>query len=78
MRLTNGDKLLSSSVSIPFKFKGSSDWDGVIGTSGDLDAMRDWLNNYKFEANGKYLLTSAKGTYLIHPDKNIEFKKTIS
>ena len=74
----NGDKLLSSSVSIPFKFKGSSDWDGVIGTSGDLDAMRDWLNNYKFEANGKYLLTSAKGTYLIHPDKNIEFKKTIS
>ncbi len=74
----NGDKLLSSSVSIPFKFKGSSDWDGVIGTSGNLDAMRDWLNNYKFEANGKYLLTSAKGTYLIHPDKNIEFKKTIS
>ena len=74
----HGDKILSSSVSIPFKFKGSSTWDGVIGTSGNLDAMRDWLNNYKFEANGKYLLTSAKGTYLIHPDKNIEFKKTIS
>lgn len=74
----DGDKLLSSSVSIPFKFKGSSKFDGVIGTSGNLDAMRDWLNNYKFEANGKYLLTSAKGLYLIHPDKNIEFKKTIS
>ena len=74
----NGNELLSSSVSIPFKFKGSSDWDGVIGTSGDLDAMRDWLTNYKFEADGKYLLTSAKGLYLIHPDKNIEFKKTIS
>ena len=73
-----GEKLLSSSVSIPFKFKGSSSWDGVIGTSGNLDAMRDWLCNYKFEANGKYLLTSAKGLYLIHPDKNIEFKKTIS
>ncbi|MBR6162598.1 SpoIIE family protein phosphatase [bacterium] len=74
----NGKKVLSSSVSIPFKFKGSSDFDGVIGTSGNLSAMRDWLNNYKFEANGKYLLTSAKGLYLIHPDKNIEFKKTIS
>ena len=74
----NGEKVLSSSVSIPFKYKNSSDWDGVIGTSGDLDAMRDWLTNYQFEANGKYLLTSAKGTYLIHPDKNIEFKKTIS
>ncbi len=74
----HGNKILSSSVSIPFKFKGSSTWDGVIGTSGDLDAMRDWLNNYKFESNGKYLLTSAKGLYLIHPDKNIEFKKTIS
>ena len=74
----NGNKILSSSVSIPFKFKGSTEWNGVIGTSGDLNAMRDWLNNYKFEANGKYLLTSAKGMYLIHPDKNIEFKKTIS
>lgn len=74
----NGNKLLSSSVSVPFKFKGSSDWDGVIGTSGNLDAMRDWLNSYHFEANGKYLLTSAKGLYLIHPDKNIELKKTIS
>ena len=72
------NKLLSSTVAIPFKFKGSTGWDGVIGTSGNLDAMRDWLNNYKFEANGKYLLTSAKGLYLIHPDKNIEFKKTIS
>lgn len=74
----NGNELLSSSVSIPFKFQGSASWDGVIGTSGDMDAMRDWLNNYKFESNGKYLLTSAKGLYLIHPDKNIEFKKTIS
>ncbi|MBO6272882.1 HAMP domain-containing protein [bacterium] len=74
----NGEKILSSSVSIPFKFKNSKSWDGVIGTSGNLDAMRDWLNNYKFEANGKYLLTSAKGLYLIHPDKSIEFKKTIS
>ena len=74
----NGDKILSSSVSIPFKFKNSTNWDGVIGTSGNLDAMRNWLNNYKFEAEGKYLLTSAEGLYLIHPDKNIEFKKTIS
>ena len=74
----NGEKILSSSVSIPFRFKNSKNWTGVIGTSGNLDAMRDWLNNYKFEANGKYLLTSAKGLYLIHPDKNIEFKKTIS
>ena len=74
----NGEKVLSSSVSIPFKYKGSKNWDGVIGTSGDLNAMRNWLNNYKFESNGVYLLTSAKGIYLIHPDKNIEFKKTIS
>ena len=74
----NGNKVLSSSVSVPFKFKGSNSWDGVIGTSGDLDAMRDWLNKYKFEANGRYLLTSAKGLYLIHPNKDVEFKKTIS
>ena len=71
-------ELLSSTVSIPFKFKGSKEFDGVIATSGDLSAMREWLNGYKFEANGKFLLTSAKGTYLIHPDSNIEFKKTIA
>ncbi len=71
-------ELLSSTVSIPFKFKGNVLWSGIVGTSGDLDAMRDWLNGYEFELNGKYLLTSAKGLYLIHPDKNIEFKKTIS
>ena len=74
----DGTKLLSSTVAIPFKFKNSKSWDGVIGTSGNMDAMRDWLTSYEFESNGKYLLTSAKGLYLIHPDKNIEFKKTIS
>ena len=71
-------ELLSTTVSIPFKFKGSSSFSGVIGTSGDLSAMREWLSNYQFEGNGKFLLTSAKGLYLIHPDSNIEFKKTIS
>ena len=72
------NEILSSTVSMPFKFKGSSSINGVIATSGDLDAMRQWLNSYNFGDNGKFLLTSAKGTYLIHPDKNIEFKKTIS
>jgi len=74
----DGSKILSAAVSIPFKFKNSSRWNGVIGTSGDLDSMRSWLKHYDFESNGKYLLTSAKGLYLIHPDKNIELKKTIS
>ena len=65
----DGKEILSSTVSMPFKFKGSSSFDGVIAVSGNIDAMRHWLNNYYFEANGKYLLTSAKGLYLIHPDK---------
>ena len=74
----DNNKILSSTVSIPFKFKNSTSFNGVIGTSGNIDAMRKWLNSYKFEANGTYLLTSAKGLYLIHPDPNIELKKTIS
>lgn len=74
----NNYTILSSTVSVPFKFKGSNSFNGVIATSGDIDAMRKWLNSYKFEANGTYLLTSAKGLYLIHPDPNIELKKTIS
>lgn len=74
----NGNKLLSSTVSIPFKFKGSKEFDGVIATSGNLEALKKYLNSYTFEANGKYLLTSAKGLYLIHPNPNIEMKKTIS
>jgi sigma-B regulation protein RsbU (phosphoserine phosphatase) len=74
----DNNEILSSTVSMPFKFKDSSSFNGVIATSGDLDAMRQWLNNCNFEDSGKFLLTSAKGTYLIHPDSNIEFKKTIS
>lgn len=70
--------ILSSTVSVPFKFKGSSSFDGVIGASGNLSAMQDYLKSLYFEANGKYLLTSAEGLYLIHPDSNIELKKTIS
>lgn len=74
----DNEEILSSTVSIPFKFKGSSSFDGVVGTSGNLDEMREWLTKSNFESKGKYLLTSAKGLYLIHPDSNIEFKKTIS
>ena len=74
----DGNKLLSTTVSIPFKFKGSSSFSGVIGASGNLDALKTYMNSYSFEANGKYLLTSAKGLYLMHPDPNIELKKTIS
>ncbi len=79
MSIDPDDKeLLSTTVSIPFKFKDSLSFNGAIGTSGDLSAMREWLSNYQFGSNGKFLLTSAKGLYLIHPDSNIEFKKTIS
>jgi len=74
----DNNTILSSTVSVPFKFKNSNSFNGVIATSGNIDAMREWLNSYKFAANGTYLLTSAKGLYLIHPDPNIELKKTIS
>ena len=74
----DGNKVLSSTVSIPFKFKNDTKFAGVIGTSGNLDAMKQYLNSYSFESNATYLLTSAKGLYLIHPDSNIELKKTIS
>lgn len=74
----DNNEILSTTVSIPFTYKNSSTFNGIIGTSGNLSAMRKWLSGYKFEANGKFLLTSAQGLYLIHPDSNIELKKTIS
>jgi len=74
----DNNEILSTTVSIPFKYKDSNTFNGIIGTSGNLSAMREWLSGYKFEANGKFLLTSAQGLYLIHPDSNIELKKTIS
>ena len=74
----DGRKLLSTTVSIPFKFKGDSKFSGVIGTSGDLEALKKYMTSYHFEMDGSYLLTSAKGLYLIHPDAGIELKKTIS
>ena len=70
--------ILSSTVSVPFKFKGSSSWDGVLGASGNLSSMQDYLKSLSFEADGRYLLTTAEGLYLVHPDSNIELKKTIS
>lgn len=73
-----GNEILSTTVSVPFKFKGSSKFDGVVGTSGNLSAMQKVFKEIKFELNGKYLLTSAQGLYLIHPDSNVELKKTIS
>lgn len=70
--------ILSTTVSVPFKFKGSTSWDGVIGASGNLSSMQDYLKSLYFESGGRFLLTSAKGLYLIHPDSNIELKKTIT
>lgn len=73
----NNNKLLSTTVSMPFKFKGSIKWNGVIAASGNLEAFREKMAEQNFGALGKFLFISSKGLYLIHPDKNIEMKKTI-
>ncbi len=74
----DGRTVLSTTVSYPFKFKNGKFWDGVIAASGNLDELRQSIvKNSHFESNGKFLMTSKDGLYLVHPNPEIELKKTI-
>lgn len=61
----------------PFKFKNSDDYNGLVAVSVDLKAIQDKLKKYSEEYNGKFLLLSQQGLYIVHPDPQIQLKKTI-
>lgn len=62
---------------IPFKFLGSDDFTGLVAVSVDLGAIQREVLGYEFQAEGRFLVVSKDGTYIVHPDKNIQLHKTL-
>ena len=74
------DKISGKSVVtclVPFMFKNSTDFDGLVALTVDLTQMRESLSKFSFGDTGKLLLVSKKGLYVAHPDPSIELKMTI-
>lgn len=70
-------KPLVSTCLLPFKFAGSKEFDGLVAVSVDLKSVQKEFAEYDFKDRGRFLLLSHEGLYVVHPDKNIEMKKTI-
>ena len=73
----NDNAILSTTVAKPFKFKNSKNWDGVIAASGNLDELKKGIIKTDFESDGRFLMISKSGMYLVHPNPEIELKKNI-
>ena len=68
---------LVSTCIIPFRFKGAEDFNGLVAISVHLNKIQKSISQFQFYEKGKLLLLSQKGLYIVHPDKEIELKKTI-
>lgn len=62
---------------IPFKFKGSPYFDGLVSVSVNLTDIQKEIAEFQFNETGRLLLLSRQGRYIVHPDKTVELKKTI-
>ena len=62
---------------IPFKFSGSADFTGLVAVSIDLGSLQREILGYDFQTEGRFLITSKDGTYIVHPNPNIQLHKTI-
>lgn len=74
------DKISGKSVVtclVPFMFKHSDDFDGLVALTVDLSQMRESLAKFSFAETGNLLLVSNKGLYISHPNPEIELKMTI-
>ncbi|MBO6290558.1 MAG: SpoIIE family protein phosphatase [Alphaproteobacteria bacterium] len=62
---------------IPFKFKGSDEYNGLVCVSIDLSAVQKEISSYEFQTTGRFLLLSHNGLYIEHTNPEITLKKTI-
>lgn len=62
---------------LPFKFSGSTNYNGLIAVSVDLQALKDEVAAQDVKGAGQSLLISRDGLYVIHPREEIELKQTI-
>ena len=62
---------------LPFKFKDSDEFNGLVAISVDLEELKGEINNGTDKKYGESLLISNDGLYVSHPNPDIELKKTI-
>ncbi len=62
---------------IPFKFKDSDIFNGLIAITVNLANIQDSINSFSFYETGKLLLLSRSGLYVTHPNPDIALKTTI-
>lgn len=62
---------------LPFKFKDSKEFNGLVAISVDLEELKGEINNGTDKKYGESLLISNDGLYVSHPNPDIELKKTI-
>ena len=73
----NPNKPVVTTCIIPFKFKNADDFNGLISISIYLDKIQKEISQFQFHENGKFLLFSRKGLYLVHPSPEVTLHKTI-
>ena len=73
----NENKPLVTTCIIPFKFKGSDDFNGLLSVSIYLDKIQKGISQIQFHERGKYVLFSQKGLYIVHPYPVVNLTKTI-
>lgn len=62
---------------LPFKFLGDSKISGLVSISIELDVISQYINAVPIRNEGKLILISQGGLYLIHPDPEVHQKATI-
>ncbi|MBQ8785329.1 MAG: SpoIIE family protein phosphatase [Alphaproteobacteria bacterium] len=75
-----GDKNTDQTVItalIPFKFRDSKVFNGLVAITVNLSNIRDSVNGFSFYETGKLLLLSRLGLYVTHPNPDIALKTTI-
>lgn len=62
---------------IPFKFVGSTKFDGLVAVSVDLDLLKKYINKVEENSIGKFWVISRQGRFIIHPSKDLQGETTI-
>lgn len=73
----NGKEAWVSADVLPFKFSGSDKYNGLVGVSSDLQNLKQKINKNKYRKFGRTVIFASNGLYVMHPDPDIELKKTV-
>ena len=73
----HSEKLWVVTCLIPFKFKGSDDFTGLVAVSIDLNKIHAEIAKYESGTFGRMLMVSHNGLYIEHTNPDIKLKKTI-